>query len=123
MGRSASHVGAGPIPEVVVEDMEAGRETDPLLPQARLSRPEAKVHYGTAGEQLDGGNVHTGWFGRQLKARGKSAVQTMKDPETWSSRAFEQYAVDGVKLLSAVFLGLLLNILDGLSYGTSILND
>lgn len=116
-------MGGSPVPDVVVEDTEAGGDMQPLLPQARLSRPEAKGHYGTTGEPYEGEHRESRWFGERLnsvvKARSKSAVQTMKDPETWSSRAFQRYALNGIRLLSAVFLGLLLNILDGLSYGTS----
>ena len=51
-------------------------------------------------------------------ARLRACFYTMTHPKTWSARAIYQEVVQHpVKLLPAVFLGLLLNILDALSYG------
>jgi sulfate permease, SulP family len=51
-------------------------------------------------------------------AKLRSCVHTISHPKTWSARAVYREAVARpVSLLPAVFLGLLLNILDALSYG------
>lgn len=50
-------------------------------------------------------------------------LQRARNPKTWDRKAiFRAGVVDPVKSLPAVFLGLLLNVLDGLSYGEYTLN-
>lgn len=116
--------GESEVPELYLDDTEAGGERQTLLPKARLSRSEAKPNYGSVRASEDGSPGKVGAIVQHMrtyiKAHSKSTVRTMKDPETWSSRAFKQYGMNSLRMASAVFLGLLLNVLDGLSYGKSI---
>ncbi|KAF2869972.1 sulfate transporter family-domain-containing protein [Massariosphaeria phaeospora] len=98
-------------------------EETPLLPAPRLPRPNlhtpqnrsytassAKLSTvrpkGRVGETLAAGREHIVGFGRALL-----------NPKTYTKDAAAAAAVASVQTLSAVFLGLLLNILDALSYG------
>ncbi|OQU96658.1 Cyclic nucleotide-binding domain-containing protein [Cladophialophora immunda] len=55
---------------------------------------------------------------RDSARRVRSCCYTLSHPKTWSARAiYREAIVHPVSLLPAVFLGLLLNILDALSYG------
>ena len=51
----------------------------------------------------------------------RSCFYTISHPKTWSAKAiYKEVVVHPIKVLPAVFLGLLLNILDALSYGVSL---
>ncbi|KAH7095534.1 sulfate transporter family-domain-containing protein [Paraphoma chrysanthemicola] len=107
------------VPDVVVED---ANERTPLLPVPRLSRLDSqpkqplKGHsseHSTAstlpnriGETFAAGRDHIADFGRSLT-----------NPKNYTSDALVAKALGSIQTLSAVFLGLLLNILDALSYG------
>lgn len=104
-------------PEVVVQDTE---ET-PLLPKPRLSRdsqPQRKTSATPTppwrtdklrtqfGQTLHNGREHLVEFGRAVV-----------NPKTYTKDAMYAGATASLQMSSAVFLGLLLNILDALSYG------
>jgi sulfate permease, SulP family len=56
--------------------------------------------------------------GHHALGRSRSAAYTISHPKTWNRRAiWREGFVQPVSVLPAVFLGLLLNILDALSYG------
>jgi SulP family sulfate permease len=58
-------------------------------------------------------------FIRQAIKKGRSCAYTLTQPKTWNPRAvWREVVMHPASLLPAVFLGLLLNILDALSYGT-----
>jgi len=102
-------------PAVVVQDTE---ET-PLLPKARLSRTEAQAgpkssRSSTKPKHLKTRFVETISAGRQRLVH---AGRSVTDPKNYTKDAIYTGAVASMQTGSAVFLGLLLNILDALSYG------
>ncbi|KAF1996828.1 sulfate transporter family protein-like protein [Amniculicola lignicola CBS 123094] len=110
------------VPDVVVQDTEpyTSSEISPLLPKARLSRepryknnkapPSSRSSSGSfrirIGETFAAGREHVAGFSRSLA-----------NPKTYTKDAALRGAAASAQTLSAVFLGLLLNILDALSYG------
>jgi SulP family sulfate permease len=107
------------VPSVVVQDTER----TPLLPQPRLSRldsqPKQKPGEGQSWtipaksslprrvtESLVAGRKHV------LGVR-----RSLTNPKNYTKDAIVSGALGGVQITSAVFLGLLLNLLDALSYG------
>lgn len=112
------------VPSVVVQDTESyiSTEATPLLPKPRLSRsdsPKRKASKASSsrpsraasfrirlGETFTAGREHVTGFGRSLT-----------NPKNYTKDAAIASATASLQTLSAVFLGLLLNILDALSYG------
>jgi SulP family sulfate permease len=104
----------------MVEDTEPYSETSPLLlPKARLSRTEPQPQKKI---------TKPGSSNRPMKERiGESFILGQKrlvaarrsflNPKNYTKDAVSAGAVASLQTLSAVFLGLLLNILDALSYG------
>lgn len=98
-------------------------ERTPLLPQARLSRSDLQHKHNTS--------QHHSWVRRakpnlphRLKhtlAAGREHVlgvgRSLSDPRHYTKDALISHAIGGVQITCAVFLGLLLNLLDALSYG------
>ncbi|KAF1953314.1 hypothetical protein CC80DRAFT_494606 [Byssothecium circinans] len=110
---------AAAFPNVVVEDTE---ET-PLLPRARLSRsdstPKWKRSMAPASSRSSSHNVKIR-LGESLAAGREHLVQLTKsatNPKNYTKEAATKGVVASLQMSSAVFLGLLLNILDALSYG------
>ena len=72
-------------------------------------------------ERQNGQNAEGKIYRRTLLAsveKARSCLHILSHPKTWSARAiYREAVVHPVRLLPAVFLGLLLNILDALSYG------
>jgi SulP family sulfate permease len=114
--RRASH--SSRVPDVVVQD-----ERTPLLPVARLSRLDSgskpthtkqqASEYSTASslpmrlkETFATGRDHVVELGRSLT-----------NPKNYTTDALVSSALGSLQMISAVFLGLLLNLLDALSYG------
>ena len=130
-----SSPGTGPrrpsnrVPEVVVTDEDeesmGAEERTPLLPRERLPS-HRKQQYGSAGE-LEGQPTERKEIGGIWNRLGhhypsfhaaKRAAITLSNPKTWNPRQiYQQAIVRPVSTLPAVFLGLLLNLLDALSYG------
>lgn len=108
-------------------EMGGTEETTPLLPRERLSSIRKPKQQYDAGADLEGqppsrkglGGI---WnrFGHHypsFKAAKRTAV-TLSNPKSWDGRKILQEAViRPVGMLPSVFLGLLLNLLDALSYG------
>jgi sulfate permease, SulP family len=85
-----------------------------------LSDRKASLHYGDLSdvERQHKHRIEQGSRWRPLSRRIHAWKYTLSHPKTWSARAiYHEVVVHPVKLLPAVFLGLLLNILDALSYG------
>jgi SulP family sulfate permease len=110
------------VPDLVVQEAEpyGATEESPLLPKARLSRigsqgkdsktssewsgiPSFKIRVG---ESFAAGREHIAGVGRSLL-----------NPKNYTKDTAVAGAKASLQTVSAVFLGLLLNILDALSYG------
>ncbi|KAF2747334.1 hypothetical protein M011DRAFT_56124 [Sporormia fimetaria CBS 119925] len=115
------------VPDVVVEDTETyiNTERTPLLPKPHLPRttgPPAQRRGGV--KKTLSGHINTQRLrkraGDTLAAGRKQLVRAgshLKDPKTYTKDAALAATLSSLQMLSAVFLGLLLNILDALSYG------
>ena len=116
------------VPEVVVGDgaLEAD-ETAALLPKTHPADQDKKRQYGSTGEVDEySGQGQSRWAGSErallrVKTRAAATLSTVKNPKSWDKRVIKRAALGQVKTLPAVFLGLLLNILDALSYGKQCL--
>jgi SulP family sulfate permease len=102
---------------IVVEDYDIGEvtETSALLPRARLPSSKRALQYkhtdpGFAEQQRTILSKRWNW----LKFATKDALAKAAHPQDWNVRQASSVAIGAV---AAVFLGLLLNILDALSYG------
>lgn len=120
------------IPEVVIndedeDDMRVG-ERAPLLPRERLPSSR-KQQYGSAGElegqptdQKSSSSIamwdRLGHHCPSFHAAATRAARIMSNPKSWNPRKiYQTVLVRPATTLPAVFLGLLLNLLDALSYG------
>ena len=119
MGYDAEYVSS-----VVVEEADDEIETTSLLPKARLSKTQHKPQYGAIGELEDYKSERTARWSRivnfmsRAKQSGGNKLTIVTSPKRWDKGAiWRQGVVAPVRPLPAVFLGLLLNLLDGLSYG------
>ena len=122
IGRAA---GGAEVPEVAVEDVDISEDGEdaPLLPRTRLSQPSSKHPYGAVGQLWPERPASSGIGTRfkQTLSIGRCYVRAATNPKNYTKEAVAHSAVAGVQVLPAVFLGLLLNVLDGLSYGIVIL--
>ena len=120
LGRAAG----GAVPEVAVEDANISEDGEdaPLLPRNRLSQLSSKHPSGAIGqswlERPASSEIRTR-LGQTLSIS-RNYVRAATNPKNYTKEAVVHNAVAGVQVLSAVFLGLLLNVLDGLSYGIVI---
>lgn len=99
------------------EDVETGEVTEasPLLPRERLSGMAYGSHYKDSGYSKKSHlQFKTQW--ERLRHEFGGMIRTASHPRDWDVR---QMGHDGLGACAAVFLGLLLNILDALSYGRS----
>ncbi|KAF2018722.1 sulfate transporter family protein-like protein [Aaosphaeria arxii CBS 175.79] len=125
MAKTKAQQKRGPAPEVVVEDTESylPSERTPLLPKARLSRTDSQPKPKATGElQAEPLRLRKTRFGfgdtwRHGKEHISKFQRTISSPKTYTKEAAIAGATASLQTLSAVFLGLLLNILDALSYG------
>ncbi|EME49398.1 hypothetical protein DOTSEDRAFT_68244 [Dothistroma septosporum NZE10] len=112
------------VPELVVTDDQGVNmnERTPLLPRERI-RATRKPTYDAAAEleaQPSSRRNILDWFPyhRSPLAGAKYAIKTLSNPKTWDARDIARtVVVRPVTMLPSVFLGLLLNLLDALSYG------
>lgn len=115
-----------PMPEVVIQDEDEDddmppTEISPLLPRERLS----SNHKASYNEDLESQPAHKmGTWSTidhvypSLRNIGSKAWRTASNPKSWNMRKLgHAVVVKPVKTLPAVFLGVLLNLLDALSYG------
>ncbi|KAF2804806.1 uncharacterized protein BDZ99DRAFT_396839 [Mytilinidion resinicola] len=112
------------VPSVVIDDSEAqdNSETTPLLPKARLSRtdPHQKGASISTGESYATAPKHERLFTQVVSAGRQNVINAFREvanPKNYTKKAVTASIIGGLNMLSAVFLGLLLNVLDGLSYG------
>jgi SulP family sulfate permease len=118
-GRKGSD--ASRVPEVVVQDTER----TPLLPTPRLpragSQPEQKKSKGKSKSRSRSPGKSLPLRVKKSFANGREHVRgltrTLTNPKTYTKDAVLSGALNSAQTLTAVFLGLLLNILDALSYG------
>lgn len=116
---------AARVPDVVVTDEDGDMgETTPLLPRERLSS-HRKQRYDASGElesqpkqaPRQGIWDRLGHHYPSFRAM-KHVVDVASNPKRWDLRQVASTVVyKPVKALPSVFLGLLLNLLDALSYG------
>jgi len=120
---------AGSVPEVVIDDPEdddTPDEESPLLSRRKGSSVQWKVG-GDGAEEADteSQSVRKTGSWRQLLhtygSTGSSLLHTWQiasNPKSWDGRqVLNTVVIKPVSVLPAVFLGLLLNLLDALSYG------
>lgn len=114
------------VPDVVVEDTDdiSVGEQSTLLPKGRLTRPPQRSTYGTTSDDEMYGHVKKPRQRRiaaaisRVQQSLRTTFYTATHPKQWNRKAlWTNCVVAPVTPLPAVFLGLLLNILDGLSYG------
>ncbi|WPG99632.1 Hypothetical protein R9X50_00245000 [Acrodontium crateriforme] len=113
------------VPEVFIsdEDDATATEVSPLLPRERLSARRSLPHDGTGDEESQFLPENSGWdrFGHRypsLKKVTGRIQRVMVHPKTWDFRRFGHAVVlRPASMIPSVFLGLLLNLLDALSYG------
>lgn len=85
-----------------------GGDRKPLLGLRGINRP------GTTASRRE--RYQQQW--RKAVSNARSCVYTISHPKTWNPKTiYREVVVHPISLLPAVFLGLLLNILDALSYG------
>ncbi|KAF9695826.1 hypothetical protein EKO04_006211 [Ascochyta lentis] len=119
LGRKASTASA--LPDVVVQHTER----TPLLPTARLPRldslPKQKKSSSKSKSRSRSPNKTLPLRLRKSLASGREHVlgfsRSLTNPKTYTKDALVSAALSSAQTLTAVFLGLLLNILDALSYG------
>lgn len=100
---------------IVVDDYDTGEvtETSALIPRARLSNPKPKYKHtepGFAEQQRTVLSKRWSW----IKFATKDALSRAMGPKEWD---LKQATSASIAAIAAVFLGLLLNVLDALSYG------
>lgn len=100
-------------PGVVVEDIDTGEVTEStaLLPRTRLPEPPRKWKDGAYAER-QWVPVKGKW--KTVRYELASVWNSIRNPRQWDIRHVSSVALGAV---AAVFLGLLLNVLDALSYG------
>lgn len=120
------------IPEVAINDEDEHdmrvEERTPLLPRERLPSSR-KQQYGSAGElegqPADQKSSNIAVWDRlsahhcpSFYAAATRTARTMSNPKSWNlPKIYQTVLVRPASTLPAVFLGLLLNLLDALSYG------
>jgi len=108
---------------VTDDEVEPARETSPLLPRERLPPfRKQKLNISRAAEQES--EYQPGTWNRvghhypSLKRLWFSARLVLRNPQKWDLRkCAHKIIIQPVTMLPAVFLGVLLNLLDALSYG------
>ncbi|RMY84312.1 hypothetical protein D0862_11446 [Hortaea werneckii] len=114
------------IPDLVVTDDDEptmATEASPLLPRARLPPPSRKQTFDDGPHAEEQASAQPGtWnrFGHQYPSIALlgSRVQSALDPKGWDMHKLgRQVFLEPVMVLPSVFLGVLLNLLDALSYG------
>jgi len=113
------------VPDVVVneDDTLPVTEVSPLLPRERLSSPRKQTYDTITDAEQQSSQKFGSWnpLGHQypsLRDFGSGVWRTALNPKGWDMRRVGNTVIlEPVRVLPAVFLGLLLNLLDALSYG------
>jgi hypothetical protein len=103
-------------PSVIVDDADDGvTESTTLLPRARFPGRPATVaqKFSGYGEEMEM-QFKNRWA--KLKYASQDVIKSLSHPKEWNLQEISSVTIGAV---AAVFLGLLLNILDALSYGKS----
>ena len=119
-GYKHSKTSTSSLPDVFIQDADDERntETSPLLPKSRFSSAD------TAGQHSQ--SSRTASFLLTLPVKESFVASrnhvvgfwhALSNPKNYTKDAAIHGALSSVQMLSAVFLGLLLNVLDALSYG------
>jgi SulP family sulfate permease len=114
------------IPELVIDDADGPPdEQTPLLKKGTDDQAIHKTDWNGPGD-LEGQPVRQrkgklrgmqDFFGT-VQHKGQSAFYTISHPKSWDAKViYEKGIKEPVGLLPCVFLGVLLNVLDALSYG------
>lgn len=113
------------VPDVVVQDTER----TPLLPTPRLPRPDSQPkRKSSTSKSKSKSKSRSPSPSKGLSLRVKETFATSREhvvgfsrsltnPKTYTKDALVSGALNSAQTLTAVFLGLLLNLLDALSYG------
>jgi SulP family sulfate permease len=101
-------------PSVFVEDVESAEATEatPLLPRERLPRMSQSSNKDVGYYKPPAAYLKRRWA--KVRHETESLMHTVSHPKEWDVK---QMVHDGTGALAAVFLGVLLNVLDALSYG------
>ena len=124
-GLRTRHDSPSPIPSVVITSEEEPdmTETTPLLPRERLPsyrKPKYDAEANTEEESpLDASKrKRSDGVYSSLMSAGSRVHRVVLNPKTWNMRSLtHNVVVRPASMLPSVFLGLLLNLLDALSYG------
>lgn len=112
--------GTVPLDTEILEEVAAEQE-DERTSLIRRRTPSKDLSYGTAATDLEGQSllyVRRRPSAQEAYSRAGTVFSVIIHPKSWDRRAiWREGIVRPVSLLPAVFLGLLLNILDALSYG------
>ncbi|EMD01070.1 hypothetical protein BAUCODRAFT_61543 [Baudoinia panamericana UAMH 10762] len=129
LDRTSGHrTSVSTVPEVVINDGEqdepaTAAETTPLLPRERLSAPRKQTYEASPDTEEQPTREPGSWnrIGHQYPSLHniRSLLRHMHiNPKAWDLRkAGRRVLLEPLRMLPAVFLGLLLNLLDALSYG------
>lgn len=116
------------VPELVIESPTSPAEPteeSPLLPRERLP-PMRKRYSGDAPEDLESQALQRKgtWYNKinhaypSLRGLANRTYNVMSNPKRWDMKKVgHKVVVEPALVMPAVFLGLLLNLLDALSYG------
>jgi len=117
------------VPELVIEEPDVEERVDentPLMMSKRvdhqaISKPDSIGPGDVEGQSIRrrrGRLQEVKEFAEMVQHKGQSAAHTITHPKSWDGRAiWEKGIKEPVGLLPCVFLGVLLNVLDALSYG------
>lgn len=111
------------VPELVISQTDGADEQTPLIRKNKQPDTDRRPDDNGPGD-LETGNVRSRkpkkifQLASEFKQRAGNVVETATHPKTWSGKAiWEKGVKEPVSLLPCVFLGVLLNVLDALSYG------
>jgi SulP family sulfate permease len=102
------------VPSVFVDDIESAEATEatPLIPRERIPRMSESSHKAAGYYKPQKAHFKSPWA--KFRHETESWIHTASHPKEWDVK---RAVHDGTGALAAVFLGLLLNVLDALSYG------
>lgn len=125
-GKDSMHLD---VPELVIEEAEEGEQADENTPlimskgvdHQAISKPDTTGPGDLEGQPVrrrKGRLQEIQEFAKTARHQGLSVAYTISHPKSWDGRAiWEKGIKEPVGLLPCVFLGVLLNVLDALSYG------
>ena len=109
------------MPKVVVDDVDATEATEAtgLLTGYGIPKSGGKQKYGSV-QDIEDRSIRKPRILHDVRGNIAGAWTVLVHPKTWDRRAiWRNGVVEPVRVLPPVFLGWLLNVLDGLSYGAN----